>query len=81
MSCPLQVVHNSHNYNNITPPVLHVKLTLKMSLMCLSVMTFSLVSLDLARAALERRSIAKTRLRYICMARDRTLVQDRIRLE
>ena len=37
-----------------------------MSLMCLSVMTISLVSLDLARAALERRSNAKTRLRYIC---------------
>ena len=38
-----------------------------MSLMCLSVMTVSLVSLDLARAALERRSNAKTRLRYICV--------------
>ena len=38
-----------------------------MSLMCLSVMMFSLVSLDVARAALERRSIAKIRLRYICV--------------
>ena len=30
-------------------------------------MTVSLVSLDLARAALERCSNAKTRLRYICV--------------